>query len=63
MNFTRLGEPCPLCCTPLLLDVYQTKSAQYDFPTAERIIRRRCRGCQAARPEQWTEVMRVLYES
>ncbi|MDW4903394.1 hypothetical protein RB625_33855 [Streptomyces californicus] len=43
--------------------MYQTKSAQYDFPTAERIIRRRCRGCQAARPEQWTEVMRVLYES
>ena len=61
MNITRYGEPCPLCRTPLLLDVLQVRSAQSDFPTAERVIRRRCPGCQTTRPEQWTEAMQSRY--
>jgi len=61
MTITRLGKPCPLCHTPLLVDVYQVRSAQSDSPTTERVTRRRCLGCLTTRPEQWTEVMRVLY--
>lgn len=61
MTITRYGEPCPLCRMPLLLDVLQVRSAQSDFPTAERVTERRCSGCQTARPEQWTEVMRSRY--
>lgn len=61
MTITRYGEPCPLCRTPLLLDVLQVRSAQSDFPTAERITGRRCPGCQATRLEQWTEVMQNRY--
>ncbi|WP_051736426.1 hypothetical protein [Streptomyces bikiniensis] len=61
MTITRHGEPCPLYRTPLLLDVLQVRSAQSDFPTTERVTGRRCPGCQAARPEQWTEAMRDRY--
>lgn len=61
MNITRYGEPCPLCRTPLLLDVLQVRSAQYDFPTAERVTGCRCPGCQTVRPEQWAEVMGSHY--
>ncbi|CAL9637944.1 hypothetical protein SUDANB60_06224 (plasmid) [Streptomyces sp. enrichment culture] len=61
MKITRYGEPCPLCRTPLLLDVLQVRSAQSDFPTAERVTGRRCPDCQATRPEQWTEVMQSNY--
>ncbi|MEF9886776.1 hypothetical protein [Streptomyces sp. P9-A4] len=61
MTITRYGEPCPLCRTPLLLDVLQVRSAQSDFPTAERVTGRRCPGCQAARFEQWVEVMQSHY--
>ncbi|WP_086706539.1 hypothetical protein [Streptomyces antimycoticus] len=61
MNITRCGKPCPLCRAPLLENVYQARSAQSDFPRPERVTGRRCRGCQATRPDQWTEVMRVLY--
>ncbi|MBL3668413.1 hypothetical protein JL475_20940 [Streptomyces sp. M2CJ-2] len=61
MTITRYGKPCPLCRTPLLVDVYQVHSAQSDFPTTERVTGRRCPGCQAARPEQRTEVMRAVY--
>ncbi|MDT3728757.1 hypothetical protein ROS62_29355 [Streptomyces sp. DSM 41972] len=61
MKITRYGEPCPLCRTPLLLGVLQVRSAQSDFPTAERVTRRRCPGCQTTRPEQWTEAMRDGY--
>ncbi|MGW6418535.1 hypothetical protein [Streptomyces sp. NPDC055055] len=35
MKITRYGELCPLCRTPLLLDVLQERSAQSDSPTAE----------------------------
>ncbi|OKJ45972.1 hypothetical protein AMK27_40020 [Streptomyces sp. CB02009] len=58
MNTTTCGEPCPLCIEPLLLDVLQERSAQSDFPVAERVVGRRCHGCQATRPVQWTEAMR-----
>ncbi|CAM5513761.1 MULTISPECIES: hypothetical protein [Streptomyces] len=61
MKITRYGEPCPLCRTPLFLDVLQVRSAQSGFPTTERVTRRRCPGCQATRPEQWTEVMQSRY--
>ncbi|WP_445270405.1 hypothetical protein [Streptomyces sp. DSM 41634] len=61
MNSTRYGEPCPLCHAPLLLDVLQVRSAQSIFPVAERVTGRRCPACQAARPEQWVEVMRDHY--
>ncbi|MEU6865500.1 hypothetical protein ABZ924_19915 [Streptomyces sp. NPDC046876] len=61
MNTTRDGEPCPLCHAPLLLDLLQVRSAQSDFPVAERVTGRRCSGCQAARSEQWVEVMRDRY--
>ncbi|MFZ4176695.1 hypothetical protein ACOZCI_20710 [Streptomyces griseoincarnatus] len=61
MKITRYGEPCPLCRTPLLLDVLQVRSAQSAFPTAERVTGRRCPGCQTTRPEQWAEVMRYRY--
>ncbi|MFD5486323.1 hypothetical protein ACFWIV_12795 [Streptomyces virginiae] len=39
----------------------QVRSAQSGFPVAERVTRRRCPGCQAIRPEQWTEAMRDHY--
>jgi hypothetical protein len=61
MNITRYGQPCPLCRTPLLLDVLQVHSAQSDFPTTERVTERRCPCCQTVRPEQWAEVMRDHY--
>ncbi|MGW7461907.1 hypothetical protein [Streptomyces sp. NPDC054797] len=61
MNTTRYGEPCPLCHAPLLLNVLQVRSAQSDFPVAERVTGRRCLSCHAARPEQWAEVMREHY--
>jgi ssDNA-binding Zn-finger/Zn-ribbon topoisomerase 1 len=61
MTITRYGEPCPLCRTPLLLDVLQVRSAQAAFPTAERVTGHRCPSCQTTRPEQWTEAMRSLY--
>ncbi|MGW4688489.1 hypothetical protein ACWEPM_26840 [Streptomyces sp. NPDC004244] len=62
MNTTTSGETCPpLCHEPLLLDLLQGRSAQSDFPVAERITGRRCLGCQAARPEQWEEAMRDHY--
>ncbi|MFZ3492325.1 hypothetical protein ACODT5_03630 [Streptomyces sp. 5.8] len=61
MNITRYGQPCPLCHQRLLLDVLQVRSAQSDFPTAERITRRRCPGCQTDRPEQWAKAMRDNY--
>ncbi|MEU7363753.1 MULTISPECIES: hypothetical protein [Streptomyces] len=61
MNTTRYGEPCPLCRTPLLLDVLQVRSARSAFLTAERVTLRRCPGCQTVRSEQWTEVMRSHY--
>ncbi|GAB2879539.1 hypothetical protein GCM10027074_54810 [Streptomyces deserti] len=56
-----MEEPCPLCRTPLLVDVCQVRSAQSDSPTAERVTGHRCHGCQATRPLQWTEVMRAVY--
>ncbi|MEU4359815.1 hypothetical protein [Streptomyces virginiae] len=37
------------------------RSAQSDFPVAERVTVRRCSDCQAARPEQWVVVMREHY--
>ncbi|WP_158828059.1 hypothetical protein [Streptomyces sp. NRRL S-118] len=58
MKITRYGEPCPLCRTPLLLDVLQVRSAQSDFPTTERVTGRRCPGCRTTRPAQWKKVMR-----
>jgi hypothetical protein len=61
MNTTRYGGPCPLCHTPLLLDVLQVRSTQSAFPTAERVTGRRCPGCQTTRPEQWREAMRDRY--
>ncbi|MEE1753033.1 hypothetical protein [Streptomyces sp. SP18CS02] len=61
MNTTRYGEPCPLCHAPLLLDVLQARSAQSDFPVAERVTGPRASGCQAAWPAQWVEVMRDHY--
>ncbi|MFF5861053.1 hypothetical protein ACFY8B_36595 [Streptomyces sp. NPDC012751] len=61
MKITRYGEPCPLCRTPLLVDVLQVRSAQFDFPTAQRVTRRRCPNCQATRPEQWIEAMQSRY--
>ncbi|MFF4647392.1 hypothetical protein [Streptomyces sp. NPDC001389] len=61
MNNTTYGETCPLCPELLLLDLLQVRSAQSDFPVAERITGRRCPGCQAARPEQWAEAMRNHY--
>ncbi|MFI8308466.1 hypothetical protein ACIF80_34725 [Streptomyces sp. NPDC085927] len=61
MTITRYGQPCPLCRTPLLLDMLQVRSAQSNFPTAERATGRRCLGCQTARPKQWTEVMQSHY--
>ncbi|MFG2878872.1 hypothetical protein ACGFYU_28375 [Streptomyces sp. NPDC048337] len=61
MNTTTYGEPCPLCHAPLLLDLLQVRSAQSDYPIAERVTGRRCPGCQAAQPEQWTEAMRDHY--
>ncbi|MFE0580253.1 hypothetical protein [Streptomyces sp. NPDC058874] len=61
MNNTTYGEPCPLCTEPLLLDVLQVRSAQSDFPVAERVTGRHCPSRQTARPEQWTEAMRDHY--
>ncbi|NUK09945.1 hypothetical protein HRW18_18440 [Streptomyces lunaelactis] len=61
MNITRYGKPCPLCRTPLLVDVYQVRSSESPLVQREQINRRRCPGCQTARPEQWTEVMRDHY--
>ncbi|MCX4784289.1 hypothetical protein [Streptomyces sp. NBC_01264] len=61
MTITRYGQPCPLCDELLLLDVLQVRSAQSDFPTAERITRRRCPDCQTARPEPWAKAMRDRY--
>ncbi|MEE1751130.1 hypothetical protein [Streptomyces sp. SP18CS02] len=51
------GDLCPLCRMPLLLDVLEVRSAQSDFPTAERVTGYRYPGCQPDRPEQWTEAM------
>ncbi|GLW03844.1 hypothetical protein Slala05_74740 [Streptomyces lavendulae subsp. lavendulae] len=61
MNTHTYGEPCPLCNEPLLLEVLQVRSAQSDFPVAQRVTGRRCPSCEATRPEQWTEAMRDRY--
>ncbi|MET8751300.1 hypothetical protein ABZW32_14560 [Streptomyces sp. NPDC004667] len=61
MNTHTYDEPCPLCTEPLLLDLLQVRSAQSDFPVAERVTGRHCPSCQATRPEQWTEAMRDHY--
>ncbi|MCX4821574.1 hypothetical protein OG883_17075 [Streptomyces sp. NBC_01142] len=60
MMINRYGAPCPLCPTPLLLNVVQVRSAQSGFVQRERVNGRHCRNCEAARPEQWNEVMRAL---
>jgi hypothetical protein len=62
MKITRYGDPCPLCGTPLLLDVLQVRSGQYDFLTAERVTRRQCPGgCHVNQPEQWKEAIHSRY--
>ncbi|MFD9572609.1 hypothetical protein ACFWBI_22525 [Streptomyces sp. NPDC059982] len=63
MNTTTYGEPCPLCTEPLLLDVLQVRSAQSDFPVAERVTGRRCPGCEATRPQQFWDAVRARYEN
>ncbi|MFF3726918.1 hypothetical protein ACFYYM_31640 [Streptomyces erythrochromogenes] len=55
-----LPRTCP-CNELLLLDLFQVRSTQCDFLLAERVTGRQCPGCQATRPEQWTEAMRDHY--
>ncbi|MFD3932633.1 hypothetical protein [Streptomyces sp. NPDC058614] len=62
MNITRHGDPCPLCRTPLLVDVYQVRSSESAFVQREVLNARRCPGCQTTRPEQWSEAMRARYK-
>lgn len=57
MKITRHGEPCPLCRTPLLLDVLQVRSAQVDLPTVERVTKHQCPGYQTVRLDEWAEAM------
>ncbi|WP_231905803.1 hypothetical protein [Streptomyces davaonensis] len=62
INEPLYGDPCPLCSRLLRIEYSRTRpSAQQDHPARVWITGYRCADCEAARPEQWTEVMRVLY--
>ncbi|MFF7987025.1 hypothetical protein ACFZDK_49465 [Streptomyces sp. NPDC007901] len=64
MNLEPLyGAPCPPCRRPLRIEYGRTRpSAQQDHPARVWVTGYRCVSCEAARPEQWAEVMRRLYE-
>ncbi|MFD4946703.1 hypothetical protein ACFWNT_30270 [Streptomyces sp. NPDC058409] len=55
---------CPLCRRPLRPEYRRTHpSGQQDGPARVWFYRYRCNGCEAARPQQFADVMRALYES
>ncbi|MFE6270485.1 hypothetical protein OG590_38455 (plasmid) [Streptomyces goshikiensis] len=57
-------DPCPLCSRPMRPEFRSTRrSAQQDQPARTDFIRYHCDGCEAARPQEFYDVMRTLYES
>ncbi|WP_327372348.1 hypothetical protein [Streptomyces sp. NBC_01217] len=64
INEPLYGDPCPLCSLPLRPEFRRTRpSGQQDHLALVWFDRYRCDGCEAARPQQFWDVMRALYES
>ncbi|MGV4989129.1 hypothetical protein ACVB8X_43115 [Streptomyces sp. NRAIS4] len=58
------ADRCPLCRQPLRPEYRHSQpSAQQDDPARVWFYRYRCDGCEAARPQQFADVMRALYET
>ncbi|MFE4310447.1 hypothetical protein ACFRR6_30875 [Streptomyces sp. NPDC056891] len=57
-------DTCPLCSRPLRPEFRRTQpSAQQDHPARVWFDRYHCDSCEAARPQQFADVMRARYET
>ncbi|MEU9376501.1 hypothetical protein AB0D94_22385 [Streptomyces sp. NPDC048255] len=64
INESLYADLCPLCSCPLRPEFRSTRpSGQQDQPARTWLYRYRCAGCEAARPQQFWDVLRALYES
>ncbi|MGA4960526.1 hypothetical protein [Streptomyces lavendulocolor] len=58
------ADPCPLCSRTLRPEFRSTRpSAQQNHPARIDFHRYHCVGCEAARPQEFYDAMRALYES
>ncbi|MGA5171051.1 MULTISPECIES: hypothetical protein [Streptomyces] len=58
------ADPCPLCSQPMEPEFRGVgRSAQQDHPARTDFHRYHCVGCEAARPQEFYDTMRALYES
>ncbi|WP_329254454.1 hypothetical protein [Streptomyces canus] len=58
------ADLCPLCSRPLRPEFRSSQpSGQQNHPARVWFYRYRCDGCEAARPQQFWEVMRAFYGS
>ncbi|WP_411575218.1 hypothetical protein [Streptomyces fradiae] len=58
------ADPCPLCSRPMGPEFRSVgRSAQQDHPARTDFLRNHCDGCEAARPQEFYDAMRALYES
>ncbi|MFH8789219.1 hypothetical protein [Streptomyces roseoverticillatus] len=55
---------CPLCLRPLRPEYRRTRpSGQQNHPARVRFYWYRCNGCEAARLQQFADMVRALYET
>lgn len=58
------GDICPLCSRPMRPEFRSVGgSAQQDHPARTDFHRYHCDGCETARPQEFFDAMRALYES
>lgn len=58
------ADPCPLCSRTMTPEFRSTgRSGQQDHPARTDFIRYHCDHCETARPQEFNDTMRALYES
>lgn len=64
LNELIYADPCPLCSRPMEPKVRSIDgSAQQDHPARTDFVRYHCDHCEAARPQEFYDAMRALYEN